>query len=66
VLVEAIGGVVWTALCWTLLLRIFAETAPRLPIVYSGAAILLAARPAPLMECRIARDEMICNARWNC
>src|SRR5262245_46698448 len=41
VLVEAIGGVLWAALCWVLLLRIFAENAPRLPIVYSGLAILL-------------------------
>jgi len=41
ILVEAIGGVVWAAFCWTLLLRIFAETAPQLPIVYSAAAILL-------------------------
>ena len=41
ILAEAIGGIVWAALCWTLLLRIFAETAPRLPIVYSAAAILL-------------------------
>ena len=30
----------WAALCWMLLLRIFAETAPPLPIVYSAAAIL--------------------------
>src|SRR6478672_3287095 len=40
VFVEAIAGVVWTALCWALLLRIFAA-APRLSIVYSVPAILL-------------------------
>jgi len=40
VLLEATSGVVWTALCGALVLRIFADAAPQMPIIYWVLAIL--------------------------
>src|SRR5262245_21689918 len=41
VLVEATAGALCTALCVALLLRVLADTAPRMPIIYWVLAILL-------------------------